>query len=222
MGKLVPLCLIIACCFASCSLWEDDAKKHLTKEELDAKFHGVWNKPEYQIAHTAQNENYLSDMEKEVFYYLNLARINPPLFAQTYVKEFTGLNGFANGYAWDERKESLIAELLEMNPLPLIYPSIELYELAYCFAYEGGQLGYRGHDRSQTSCEGGWSAECCSYGGEKNGMSIILRLLIDAGENNAALGHRRICLSENYVKMGVSNQYHKTYQHNTVLDFGRQ
>jgi len=202
---------------SSCERLEED--KYPTKEELDKRYNAEWNKPEYQLAHTAKNETYLTQEEKEVFYYLNLARIDPTLFAKTYVTGFEGEKGYSKGYAWDERKESLIKELSSMQPLALIYPDLGMYELAYCFSYEGGLLGIIGHDRNQTSCDGGYIAECSQYGGLKNGLSIVMSLLIDAGENNAALGHRRICLRDAPYGMGVSIQTHKTYSFNTVLDF---
>ena len=76
--------------------------------------------------------------------------------------------------------------------------------------------------RSQTSCgDRGRSAECCQYGGGKNGLSIVMSFLIDAGEGNAALGHRRICLNNSYKKMGVSIEDHTRYQFNAVLNLGR-
>lgn len=62
-------------------------------------------------------------------------------------------------------------------------------------------------------------AECCDYGGCYGGLEIIMSLLIDAGENNAALGHRRICLDSSYHYLGVAIRNHKEYGKNAVLDF---
>ena len=44
-----------------------------------------WNEPAYLAANSAQNEDYLTDKEKKVYYYLNLVRMNPKLFADTYL-----------------------------------------------------------------------------------------------------------------------------------------
>jgi hypothetical protein len=203
---------------ASCEKYGDEGLS--MKDELDAGYASQWDRPEYRAAKSADSENYLTREEKDVFYYLNLSRINPPLFARTYAAGYDGDKGWLKGYAWDERKASLIAELSEMEPLAIIEPDRELYEMALCFAYEGGRLGLGGHDRSQTGCSGGYNAECCHYGGAQNGLSIVMSLLIDAGENNSALGHRRICLG-NYAKMGVAIQPHKDYKFNAVLDFKR-
>jgi hypothetical protein len=215
--------LLMIVFWGSCSQIEefiDDGPP--SKEELDARYKSQWDTEEYRVARTADTEDYLTKEEQEIFYYLNLMRLSPPLFAQTYVTGYDGDKGWSKGYAWDERKESLVADLSAMEPLPLLYPDVKLYELARCFALEGGKLGITGHDRTQTACATGYSAECCDYGGAKNGFSIIMSLLIDAGENNAALGHRKICFTSDYVKLGVSMQPHITYKFNAVLDFGRE
>ena len=40
---------------------------------------------EKNIANTVSNTSYLTTKEKEIFFYLNLVRINPKLFAQTFL-----------------------------------------------------------------------------------------------------------------------------------------
>ncbi len=214
---IIVICTIL---FFSCEKIEiTDYPNYPTKEELDERYFSEWNKPEYQKANTAKDITYLTEEEKEVFYYLNLARIAPSLFARTYLKDYEGDKGFNKGYAWFERKQSLMETLSEMEPVSLIYPDKAMYYLAKCFAYEAGKLGLMGHDRSQTSCSAGYNAECCQYGGAKNGLSIVMSLLIDAGENNEDLGHRKICLRDASYGMGVSIQPHTKYKFNAVLDF---
>jgi len=44
-----------------------------------------WNNPIYRLANTAKNENYLTKDEKMVFYFLNLVRMNPELFLETFI-----------------------------------------------------------------------------------------------------------------------------------------
>jgi hypothetical protein len=164
----------------------------------------------------------LSVEEKEVFYYLNLARINPPLFAETYAAGYDGDRGYAKGYAWDERKQSLIRELKAMAPLSPVVPDRAMQELASCFAREGGRRGIVGHRRSGTGCNEGYNAECCHYGGVQNGLSVVMNLLIDAGENNDRLVHRRICLRAVSYGMGVAIRPHRMYRLNSVLDFRKK
>ena len=223
--------VICAFCLSSCDRSKNDAEEtdsdandgiYPTKEQLDKKYAKEWNKPEYQKAHTAKQAEYLTAEEKEVYYYLNLARINPPLFARTYANGYKGDYGWLHGYAWDERKKSLIKTLSGMKAVGLMEPDEALFETARCFAYEGGKMGITGHDRSLTGCSNGWHAECCHYGGVNNGLSIVMSFLIDAGESNAALMHRAILLDSRYDRMGVSIQPHSKYQLNAVLDFKRK
>lgn len=197
-----------------------NSKIPVSKEKLDELYLSSWDKPEYRIANTASGETYLSPEEKEVFYYLNLARIDPPLFAQTYASGYNGDPGWVNGYAFEQRKRSLINTLNKMEPLKPLHPDELLYQEAYCFASKGGKLGLQGHNRKKTGCSQNYNAECCQYGGARNGLSIVMALLIDAGENNGGLEHRKICLSPEYTKMGVSIEPHKTMKFNAILDFG--
>ena len=213
---LVCVCLVALCSYGKES-WSSGNKKP-TKADLDAKYRSSWESYG-KSANTAANERYLSVVEKDVFYYLNLARINPPLFAETYASGYMGDNGWVNGYAWDARKRSLMEELKAMKPLPLVVPDTGMYGLASCFAGSSGRRGMTGHDRTGTGCAGGYNAECCHYGGVQNGLSIVMCLLIDAGENNANLGHRRICLKNVKYGMGVAVRPHARYKVVWVLDF---
>jgi uncharacterized protein YkwD len=45
-----------------------------------------WDNPKYRLANTAINEDYLTKEEKMIYYYLNLVRMNPELFLDTFIK----------------------------------------------------------------------------------------------------------------------------------------
>jgi len=180
-------------------------------------FKEQWDKPEYKAANSAENEPDLTQDEKDVFYYLNLARINPRLFAETYVTHFNGKKNIKNDPSFEERKQSLIHELLNLRSLDILFPNKTIIEHAECFAIQGGALGIIGHKRDGTDCKMDF-AECCAYS-NTDGLYIVLDLLIDPGEKNANLGHRKICLS-NYGMLGVSIKPHLTTQYIAVLQFG--
>ena len=55
------------------------------KHYLSNKKFKEWNNPVYRLANTAKNENYLTEDEKMVFYFLNLVRMNPELFRETFI-----------------------------------------------------------------------------------------------------------------------------------------
>lgn len=164
-----------------------------------------WQDQKYRVANSAMDADYLTAEEKKVYFYLNLARMNPELFAGTYLNR---LEKSTNSY-----ESSLYRELLHQKPLPALKPSRKLFESARCHATESGACGYTGHDR--VKCEGYFTGECCHYG-NSDALDIVTKLLID--RNVSSLGHRRMCFGA-YTELGVSIQPHTTYGKNAVLDF---
>jgi hypothetical protein len=173
-----------------------------------ASYSTVWNDARYLKCNTAAQTNYMTSAEKEVIYILNLARMNPVLFANTVIKKYPAEH--TNYYA------SLLDTMLSLKPVKLLYPDSLCFAGAQCHALNSGAEGYVGHTRSNEECRKKWyySGECCDYGHNKP-LDIILSLLID--EDVPSLGHREILLSD-YRKMGVSIQFHKLYRFNAVLD----
>lgn len=218
---------VLALGFAACQ--PQDEPTPPTNEEvdraklkaLDEKFASEWTADERAAASNASSLKYLNEVEKEVFFYLNLMRTDPPRFARTYAAEYNGDTGWEKGYAFDERKQNLLEELKELEPLPLLNPDGGLYDSADCFATQGGALGVIGHDRTGTTCEAidPAMAECCDFGNCATGFAVVMHFLIDAGETNGRLGHRRILLDGRLVRMGVAVRDHITYQKIAVLDF---
>jgi uncharacterized protein YkwD len=169
------------------------------------EFSANWNDQKSLEANSALNEDYLTTEEKKIYYYLNLVRMNPKLFADTYLSHLRN--------SADDYESSLYLELQKMTPLPVLKPNRKLYESAKCHAKESGETGYVGHARSK--CAKYFMGECCQYG-LSDPREIIISLLIDKGVSS--LGHRKICLG-NYTELGVSIQPHKSYGVNAVLDF---
>lgn len=166
----------------------------------------VWDKPKYHAANAASEEDYLTSEEKKVFYYLNLMRMNPGLFAATYLHALKDSK--------DYYESTLIRELKRLSPKPILVPDRKLFESAKCHAVESGQNGSIGHERKR--CAEHFVGECCHYG-DADALEIVKNLLIDKGVES--LGHRRICMMD-FNRLGVSIQPHKTFKANAVLDFG--
>jgi uncharacterized protein YkwD len=164
-----------------------------------------WNVPEYQAANSARDEDYLTDEEKQVYYYLNLARLNPKLFGDTY------LGYLKNSTEYYE--SSLCEELQKLTPRPVLKPNRELFESAHCHAKESGERGFVGHER--FGCDEYFMGECIHYG-LSDALEVVTSLLID--QSVKSLGHRKTCLGY-FTEMGVSIQPHKSYGKNAVLDF---
>lgn len=150
---------------------------------------------------------YLNDTEREVMHILNLARMYPKWYLYFFLRS-----------PQTENERSLHQTMSSMKtiPEPLIPDSI-LFESARCHAQSSGKIGFIGHERKDKTCTENYGGECCEYG-SNTAADIVLSLLIDEGV--PSLGHRFICLSPSFGKIGVSMQPHKTYGTNTVLDFG--
>lgn len=151
--------------------------------------------------------------EKNAYHYLNYARTKPKEFCEKFVVPNWDKN---NSY-----ENSLVKTMRSMEPVPPVYPELPLFQSALCHARTSGKSGYVGHDRQKdpktgSKCNSYFMGECCSYGYD-DGLGIILQLLID--NRVPSLGHRKICLSEGYTKVGISIQPHERYGFNCVLDF---
>ncbi len=158
---------------------------------------------------SAAGIDWLTPEEKNVYYYLNMARMDPKGFFKKYVADLYK-NDPNNEYLW-----SLSNTMNSMKALEPLLPDKKMYESARCHAYSSGVHGYVGHTRQTKNCPGGWYGECCSYG-EDTGLEVVLQLLIDEGV--PSLGHRFICFGS-YSVVGVSMMPHSIYGTNTVLDF---
>ena len=198
----------------------------MSSEDIES-FEAQFSRSVRQQANTAVNEAYLSNIEKELFYYLNLARLEPQLFSKTFVTNYHQTPGYKAGYAFEERKQSLMSYLSTMEALDALEPSRMLSEIADCFATSSGKTGYVGHERLDSGCisiSEGLFGECCAYSRIDNGLWHILQLLVDAGEDNGDLGHRKILLDidkpHDSIKkyMGVAVRSHTKFGMVSVLD----
>ena len=171
----------------------------------------AWTADELYAANTAASCPFLSQVEKDVVLYNNLARMYPRKFI---IVELQGMT--ETSYL-----RSLKQDLNRLQPLPALLVNREETDLARCWAEQSGRIGVTGHNR--TGCDdfflGGYGGENCSYG-MRNGRDIIIQLLID--ENISNLGHRKNCLSPQFVSVGVATAAHKVYGFCCVMDFTSQ
>ena len=176
-----------------------------------------WNDPKYDACNTAAKAKYMSADERETIWILNMARTEPALFGKTVVRPYSQRNGIdmtsATYYL------SLMKELRNLQPLPILQPDQVCFTSAQCHAVSAGKTGYTGHDRQSQQCRDvkKFNGECCSYGVEEP-IGVVVTLLVD--EDVPSLGHRNILLGS-YAKIGVATRPHKSYRTNTVLDLLR-
>lgn len=180
-----------------------------------AEYSTEWNDAKYLKCNTAANARYLTAEEKKVIYILNMARMNPPLFAKTVV------NQYPEKGKWSVNRDSfyftsLMDTLQKLKPQKLLSPDSLCFKSAFCHASTTGKNGSVTHDRTTTCKQQEYfNGECCHYG-YNTAIDILLSLLID--ENVPSLGHRYVCLGD-YNKLGVSIQPHTVYKNTAVLDF---
>lgn len=170
---------------------------------------------ELSSANSAANTDYLTQEEKDIFLYSNLARMYPQKFYQLF-KDFAISEGRSADLAGNKYYSSLAKELKSRDAQPTIYPDEVMYDLARCWAEESGEKGLVGHDRE--SCPRGYAGENCAYG-YATGLEIVMQLLIDEGIED--YGHRENLLYPDWRGMGAAIRTHKDYRFCAVQNFAR-
>lgn len=168
-------------------------------------------------ANTAKDATYLSQTEKDVILYCNLARLDGQTFANQYLGK---LKGSSNSY-----EQSLLSDLAKVKNLPMLKSNSKLAKAAKYHVDDIGPKGLVQHESSDgTNCgnrvrkyyKGGYIGENIDFG-RSSAMDIVLDLLIDDGIES--LGHRKNILNGNFSRIGVSIGSHKQYQYCCVQDF---
>ena len=177
-----------------------------------------WDETLIAKAHTAIETDYLSQDEKMVIMYANLARLNGPLFAETFLTEYIRLKNLKPG----TYTRSLHSDLKKVNNLPMLIPERDLYNVAREHATRSGIKGYKGHkgfkDRFSPLMDKYNEVGENIYYGEYTPLEIVIQLLIDEGISD--LGHRKNLLNPRFNSIGVAIKPHKEYQYNCVMGFG--
>ena len=165
---------------------------------------------------SARSVSYMSKAEKEVVYFLNLARSNPKDFAEKYIKPWLSS---------PEGKECY-QEMLKTSPMSVLKPSKTLSLAAQDHAKDMGDTGRQGHTGSKGSTlqsriarYGKWQhtiGENCAYGYD-SALEIVVGLLLDVGVPSR--GHRKNILNRSFRFVGVGIRPHKGYGTNCVQDF---
>ncbi len=176
----------------------------------------------YEAAHFPGDVTYMSAEEKEVLYLINLARINPKLFSDTFLKFYLDSTGEN-----DKWTRSLQKELMKRKPVQPLSPAEDLFREAENHAMDMGESGKSGHNTSSGKGPRGRFknllkkyhsiGENCDYG-HGRAIDIVMALLID--KNISSLGHRKNILSPKFYYAGIAIRRHKKLGWNCVIDFG--
>ncbi|HEY6161590.1 MAG TPA: CAP domain-containing protein [Bacteroidia bacterium] len=178
-----------------------------------------WDKKDLERANTGKDVDFLSDEEKKVIFFTNLARINPGLFSETVLDHFMDSTGYKNSVYVVSLKKALASA----KPGQPLVVQKDLYEIAKSHAENMGKTGKKGHEDFEKRYKpvlkqyNKLVGENCSYGFDK-GLRIVLQLLIDEGVGDS--GHRKNILDPNFKNLGASIKPHRQYTWNCVMAFG--
>ena len=165
---------------------------------------------------SARDVPYMSNAEKQVVYFLNLARRDPKDFVEKYI---SSCRTTAEG-------EECYREMRKTAPMSVLKPSRTLSLAAQDHARDKGETGREGHTGSNGSTlenriarYGSWSyttGENCAYGYD-SAESIVVALLLDVGIPDR--GHRKNILHPDFRFVGIGIRPHTSYKTNCVQDF---
>lgn len=184
---------------------------------------------------TARDEDYLSDLEKEVILHLNMARSDPARYAEEFIEPrlryFDGNLYREPGIAalitieGPSALEDCIEDMKGTGPMDPLEPSrgLTMAALDHALDLSGtGQTGHVGSDGSffsqRIERHGEWIStigEVISYGPE-TGREIVLGLLIDDGVTDDS--HRRNVLNPNFSLAGLAIRDHSAFGNVCVID----
>lgn len=185
---------------------------------------------------TAINAKYLSNIEKEVVYEINLFRSNPAKYAEDYIaplakyyerkvlhypndKSIMTIEGIS-------ALHECVRVLKKVGPMPLMQPSKGLSLAAKDHQKDQGKTGKTGHtggDRSDMKERieryGEWQAriaENIAYG-NSSARQVLIFLLVDDGVKSR--GHRTNLLHPAFKTVGIAFGKHPVYETMCVMDF---
>ena len=182
-----------------------------------------WKTKDLAIANSARTLKDVSFQEKKVIFYINLARMNGKLFAETYLKDYMDDVKLPKNKFY----RSLVKTLTEQDSMPPLEPQDDLLKEAIQHAKEMGRLGKKGH-RSEDSksfeermekykTKYNIIRECNQYG-YPDALSIVIDLLID--DDKESLNQRKALLNSELKYIGIGIRSHKKYEINTSILMG--
>lgn len=170
---------------------------------------------EIDDSNTAKTIDYHTPEERKVYLYTNLARKYPKKFDELF-RDFAIASGKEEKLATNSYYSTLSKELQTKDPVEIVHPDVEMFELAKCWAIESGENGLVGHDR--VKCVKGYAAENCAYG-YPSAQNTVMQLLIDDGISS--LGHRKNIFHVEMRGLGVAIRPHRDIEVGTVQNFSR-
>ena len=196
-----------------------------------------WTSEELALANSAKNVDYLSTEEKNIIFYMNLARMDGTRFFNTYFQDFVEAHNkrmkrYSN-YAqlkvnrYDAYYRGLEQDLRKAKNLGILYPDETLTYISDQHGKDMNKHNISGHvssdgrtmvDRIQKYYKNRGMAENLAFG-FSSGLDNVCLLLLDTGIPD--VGHRKNILNTSLGLnlVGVSIQPHPHYKYSATIDF---
>lgn len=183
---------------------QKDIDKYFTQEQQDK-------------ANTAKDVSYITNEEKKVIFFCNLARLDGKAYTNAMLGDLQNSD--------DYYVRSLVATLDTIKNLPMLYPNEQLCKAAEAHAIDMGTTGDFTHDSSDGTpyykriakyYKGKTTSENLA-GGSNEAYFIVNLLLID--QYTPSYGHRKNILSKKFSRIGVAIRDHAFYTYICVQDF---
>ena len=186
------------------AILQKDIDKYYTKEQQDK-------------ANTAKDVSYISDEEKKVIFFCNLARLDGQAYVNAMLSDLKNSDDY---YVY-----SLVQTLDTIKDLPMYYPNEQLCKAAEVHANDLKSTGDFRHEsadgsqyykRIQKYYKGKNTSENLA-GGFDDAYMIVNILLLD--QYTPSYGHRKNILSRKFSRIGVAIREHPVYTYICVQDF---
>jgi hypothetical protein len=215
-----PATLILAC-FLLITLYAMPTTAQQNGSRVPAMFVGL-DHADYDYAHTTKSENYMGAPEKEVVRWINLARVNGPLFASRVLLVH-------RPDSTHPAVASLLQHLRNLKPMEPLQPQYQLYKSASAHASDLGFSGRQGtestngqpyYDRIHQYVPGAPRYAEVVNAGTNTPLDIALALLMDSRDEERLT--RRALLSQKLQMVGCSIRPHRSQCYITVIDMVAQ
>lgn len=180
-----------------------------------------WDSLTVLKAKTADSADFMTQEEKDIVMLVNLCRLKPQLFLETYVTYYLD-SAQIKETKWTR---SLKQELKRMKyAYPILNVDEDIYNMAKNHAVKMGLKGKTGSGKFEKRTEelprdkfGKFElGENIQYG-DSNPLNIVMYLLIDEGSQTNQ--HRKNIFNPKFKFIGAAIEPHKKMEYNCVIDF---
>lgn len=200
---------------------EDLVSSNPKKEKTENPMQNKFTPAEINRANTAAEVEGISDTDKAIIMYCNLARMDGAKFWSNYAAGVIGTKKTTN-------TESLRNDLAKIKGLKMLCPEQGLCQSAKAHAKDMYDNDFFSHNSNDgTNCFGRIgkyyqaSAQAENIAaGRSDALLIVMQWLIDEGV--PSLGHRKNILNPAYEAIGVCTGKHKSWGYCSVMDLGNK